>query len=422
MRRPNRWVPWAASGALIFLLGEYLGLTRVAPQHVVRVVEQAAGGRIAVQGARLSSVLTTELSGLRLTGGAGSSLRMDRVVIRPQWVSIRSRTIWLDAVEIERPVIRLTRTGDGSLDWPRVSGSAARRAPGSDNRGWEGWSVRVGSLKVLNGTVEFVDEGPDPPFHGSLDHFSLVVGPVTFPLREDAPRPAFEQEAFSFAMRGELVGHAGEAAPLYCSGWLDLAMRDAQVSCQLEPLALAAFEPYYHGRSELRVYTATVKSTSQWLAKANQLNGRVRLELNHLGEGDLSVRGRTILDIKRLTHGEEPRLSGELALVGLLDRPGAWHAEFLPGNPTMRRLIERLLAQGVEVVRIPLWMRGLHVSLAPASNKTMIEMEAASREVEEALEILALPPAGETLSLQEAVGRGTALAPAVDAPVNPSVP
>jgi hypothetical protein len=250
----------------------------------------------------------------------------------------------------------------------------------------------VGLLSIEEGVIEFVDDGPTPTFHGLLDHLTVVVGPIA--LTSDGSRVSavpIEYAGMSFATRGKLVGYRGEAAPIYCSGWLEVAEKDMQASCQLEPIALAAFEPYYHGASEIRVYATTLKSTGQWSATSNQLDGRIQLQLDHLDEGDFSVRGRTILDIKKIPGHEEPRLSAEISVTGPFDSPRQWRAQFLPGDDRVQALVNRLLEYGVRIIRVPFLGYQMHISLSPSAAGALVDVETASREVREALEILAAP-------------------------------
>jgi len=184
----------------------------------------------------------------------------------------------------------------------------------------------------------------------------------------------------------------GHSAPIYCSGWLDPAGRDLQASGRLEPFALAAFGPYYRGPPEVRVHAATLSSTSQWSARANELTARVRLELGNLGEDDLTVRGRTVLDVQTVAgEGKPSSLSGEITLSGPLDDHTAWQGTFLPGDAGIQHLVARLQSRGVESIRLPLLPEPIFVSLRPASASVMTDIAAAAKEVREALEILATP-------------------------------
>ncbi len=392
MKRPRIWLRWFFLFVGLLVVGQYLALTRLVPRYVLWLVQYAAGGEIAVDHARWSLPLTTTLSGLRLvTNTPQTALTIQRAVIVPRWrVSVPSKTLWLERLEIDRPVLRLTRTKDGTVVWPsllgqvarshgaipwRLSSIGARPLPPS-------WTIHIDSLTVTGGVIEIVDERPATPFHGVVDHLSCDLGPVTIPWVRSPQVTA--------ACRARVVGDAGHAAPLYGSGWLDLGAKDAQISCKLDPLPLAAFEPYFQGSPELRVYAATLAMTSQWSSRANALTTRIQIELGNLREGDLSIGGRTIVDVKRITPKDDPRLTAEISVAGPLDNPAQWRAEFLPGNQPVHRLVDRLLEHGVQVVRLPLWAGRVPMSIVPTSQATMTDIEAAAKEIREALEILAV--------------------------------
>jgi hypothetical protein len=416
MRRPRYWLRGAVLALLAFALAEYAALTWLAPRYVIRAVERAAGGALAIRDAHLAFPLTSTLTGISLKEQpSASALNVQRLVIRPRWVSFPTRTLWLDAVEIERPFLRLSRTPPDAWDWPSLS---KPRAPQGASAGW---TIRVGLLTITGGVIEFVDHRSPAPFHGLLDHGSLIVGPVTLPIGA-APRhvptgqPA-RPAGMSFALQGRLIGHAGQAAPFYCSGWLDADARDLQAFCQLEPLALAAFEPYFQGPEQLRVGETTVSSTSRWWARANQFTARLQFELGQFSERGLLVRGRPVVNIKPPTDSEPPRLRWEISISGPLDAPQDWQAEFLPGNEPTQAIVERLREYGVTAIRLPL----LLVRLAPASKDVMTDIEAASREVQEALALL-VAPLPEPPASAPVVELPTTPHPTAEASVGPAEP
>jgi len=367
---------------LAIVIGEYIAVTWLAPQYVIRLAERLAGGSLAVNDAHLSFPLTTTFTGVHLISQTPDTLlSAQHVRILPRWFSASTRTLSLKRLDIDRPLLRLIRTEDGTLVWPAWSPSTASRAAamvsGSLLR------IHIESLRVEDGVIEFVDYKTPTPFHGVLHHVSFVAGPLTIPL--GGPQ-------MSFAVRGEVVGHGGEAAPIYCSGWCDIRARDLRASCKLEPLALSAFEPYFQqGPVKIRVYDTTVKSTSQWVARANELEGRLQIERGNIGEGDVSGRGRTVVDVKKLTEGEAPRLSAEFKITGPLDHPRAWRSDFVPGDAQAQQLVKPLLDRGIEIIKIPFGNHTLGVSITSANPDTMSGIEQASQQVERELEILAPP-------------------------------
>ena len=398
MKRPNFWLRGLLLVSALVMAAQYAALAWLAPHYILRMLEHALGGQLIATEAWWTFPSTMTLTDLRLAQNTPeASVSVQRVVMRLRWISLAQRTLEFDTVEVERPLVRIKRTQARTFVWPTLSVPAQPQpsllpATGAHRSLWR---VRVNSVKVDDGTMEFIDEHPAVPFHGLLDHISFIIGPITIPQ---------EEAQVSFAIRGELVGDAGHAAPAYCSGWVAPARQDLEASCQLEPIALAAFEPYYHGPAELRVYTTTLRSTSQWSSRANDLKSRIQLELGQLSEGDLSVRGRTILDVKKLTAGQlQPRLGGELTLTGPLNTPSAWHAAFVPGDDPVQQLIARLLDRGVELIKIPFFGGKVHIALNSASKAVMTDIEAASREVQEALEILVFPAAEPAPKPTEAV-------------------
>jgi len=393
MKRPRGWLRWLFVFSVLVAAGEYVALTWLAPHYVMRALEHATGGQLAAGKTAVVFPSTTVITDLRLIGNTpDASLTVQRILLRLRWVSLAKRTLWFDAVELEQPVLRLTRTPSGTLVWPAVPRPAwsAALEPGEPVQpppaplATPGWRIRVSSFRILNGTLIYLDEKLPVPFHGLVDHVSLDAGPVVVPV---------EQAPASFAARGELIGHGGQGAPLYCSGWVGVTTKDLEASCKLEPLALEALEPYYHGKSELRVYTTTLKSTSQWIARGNLLDTRIQVEVGHLSEGDLSIGGRTLIDIKKLlgANSSDARLTGEISLTGPLDAPRLWHATLLPGDDQVQQLVKRLLDRGVESIKIPIPGVKIRLSMVPSSKAMMSDIEAASKEVHEALEILAFP-------------------------------
>src|SRR3989338_1330211 len=253
MRRPIRISHWLLAFCFIIIAGQFFALAWLAPHYVIRMVESAVGGTLRIQQARLSFPLTMTFTGVAsVNRRAESFLMMPRVVIKPRWLSAASRTVVLDQVIIERPLLRVMRSRTGEMVWPPLSTQAPLELPAASAPFWR---LQIRSLIIEDGTIEFLDQQIQPQFHGVLHHLSVDLGPLTIP--GGGPQ-------MSFAVRGGFVGHSAEAAPVYCSGWGVLTASDFQASCQLQPLALSAFEPYYQqGNVKLRVYSATLKATSQ---------------------------------------------------------------------------------------------------------------------------------------------------------------
>jgi hypothetical protein len=373
------------------ILAQSLLLSWIVPRYLTHVIEQLLGHTVSVGRVHWYAPLGVAVDDLRsIDGWPESGFHADRVIIKPAWVSWKHRTLWLDAVEIEQLWFRVSRTLEGSTLWPLESLDA--RAPATTTeptpavsapRPASAWQIIVRTLSVVDGVIEFSDQQLARPFHGIVHHISLVAGPLAL--------PAMNQRT-NLAIRGQLVGHGGHAAPLYCSGWTNAIAGDLQASCQLEPIALAAFEPYYpQGSTQVRVYQARLGATSEWSARQSALTGRMQLTIDNLSEGDISVRGSTLVDIRRIAAGSPPVLSGEMKVTGPLDDPSQWRFELVPGNEIVQRLIKPLLNRGREIVQLRLGRQTIKVGITHATEAVMTGIEEASKQVEESLELLVAP-------------------------------
>lgn len=380
MKRPVSWPLWVLVLLVLALGAEHALFSWIAPRYVLYLFRAATDGSVAIQSAHLEFPFTTALNQLRWVGNSDeAALTAERMLIRPRWVSFRRREIWLRSVTFEDAFLRLTRRPDGTMALPVVQVSPPHGVvPGTP--GAAAWTVHVETVKIESGIFEIQDARISRPFHGTIQHIAFVMGPFTMP-RADAQT--------SFALRALAVGDAGHSAPFYCSGGFNAYAKDLQAACRLEPLPLAAFDPYYpSGRIKVRVYDATVSSTSLWQAHANALQGNIQLKMQNLSEGDLSVMGRTILNVPAVTGGQE--VSGAVALTGPLDSPGQWEAHFVPGDQRVEQLLEPLLEHGIQFIRVPF----VAVNITqPATQDAATEIQKDSQRVEKDLEILATPPA-----------------------------
>jgi len=386
MKRPfsfvHAFLALCASLAICYIL-----LAWSLPRYLLYRIRRAFNYAVVIGDAQLEFPFTVVLTGLRtVRGWPTAGWYAERVVLRPTNLSWARKMVWLTALEIDRPWVRMTRTKDGALFWPSVGGAEAASAEDRDvppaPRG--GWQLIVQTAQITDGTLEIIDHQPARPFHGVADHLSLLAGPITLPMTLP-----MTLGRMTFAASTKITGHAGHGAPTYCSGWLDLQAKDLEASCRLEPLQLAAFDPYYYeGRLQVRVYHAKLAATTRWTARENALDGRTQLTITDLSEGDLSLRGTTLLDVKRLAGGEPPVLTGEIKATGPLDQPDKWSIELIPGNEIVQRLMKPLLVRGIELVPVKIAGQTIKVGIIPATKEVMTEIEESSKEVEKSLELL----------------------------------
>ena len=137
---------------MLLLVGQYIALTWLAPRYVVRTLERLSGGKLLVGKVRLSFPLTTTLTGLRLAANTdASALSIQRIVIKPRWCSLPSRTLWLETLEVERPLLRLRRTAAGTILWPKIPESITPASSAFHPL----WQVQINAVNVHTSLLRF---------------------------------------------------------------------------------------------------------------------------------------------------------------------------------------------------------------------------------------------------------------------------
>ena len=410
----------------------YAWLDREVPRFVQHALASASGGTVRVGGVRLGWPMRLVLTDVSLvTPLPGATLSARRLIAAPRRWSWSQRTLWLSSLLVEGLHAGVRRTPQGAIQWPMLGGptpgeaeaasSVAVARPLSASSVGAGWQLVIDTLQIADAEITFVDGRFAQPFEWSLSPLSLIGGPVGL------PRAA---ERFSLAAQGQFVGVFQRAAPLSCSGWLDFSDRNADLACQLSPLPLAAFQPYYdQGPWQVRVYDASLQVTARLTAKQNAMDGRLQLELENLEEGDVSHRGRAVVDVKKvLSKSAQKTLSGEIRLTGPLDQPEQWQFQLVPGDATVQQLMRPLLEHGVASIQVKMGEQVIKVDLAPGSPEAITSVEQASQAVQEQLQVVhpaETMPSLETPVPEEAVSPPAPAAPppdVVSTPPEPSSP
>ena len=358
MRRPLTWLEQLVLWPVLLLLIASGVLWMAVPPWVVRQLTRYSKGQVAVGRVTLQLPFTLVLDDVHTAADSPRALlRAKRMTITPRWCSWVRRTLWLEAVEVEQPSLRFARTQGGTLVWPSVD--LTTLALSTPEASQPAWRVVIQTLRLIDGSVVFVDAQPPTPFQGEIAELGLVGGPFELPLTS-AQR--------SFALQARVVGANERSAAVYCSGWAALGDRGLDIACRLDSLALAALAPYYDrpGALQVRAYDATLKATARLAAKSNRLDGRIQLEIGNLSEADLSVFGRTVADVKRLAVDGEPRLSGDVQIEGPLDRLDQWELTLIPGNEIVRDLIKPLLDRRIGTIPVRLGEQAIPVGITPA--------------------------------------------------------
>lgn len=376
------------------LLTAYGALASLAPIWVYDSLQRLPGQPLTIGGLRVSFPATLVLSDVRLADQQpGSLVSASEIAISPLWLSWEHRTLWLRKLRVRGLSLRARRTTQGTVVKlvPDMLVPTVQPAPGASDVGaadtgvvlsakWTPWKMVIQTLEVHEGAIEFVDQKNPRPFHGSATRVFLSGGPLSVP---------FEGQPLTFAVQGVLKGASEHAAPWYCSGWVNLLQRRVDVSCQLEPLRMAAFEPYYQKPLPQKLYDARVSARGRLVVKHHEVNGRIQFEIDNFSEADLASLGKAGDSIRKLAGEGQRTLSGELQLAGSVEKSSEWKWQLVPGNELVQQLMSPVVGRGIEFIRIRIGTVVIPVGLVPATEATKADSEAAKQEVQEALSVIA---------------------------------
>jgi hypothetical protein len=355
------------------------------PRRAAVFLAEAGAGRLQVGGISLEFPFTLVLTDVTIEAPEPSArIGISRVRVQPLWAAPRRKIVWLNRVVLERPRVMVRRTAQGAWIWPGPQPTAAPATPdakvASSEAAARRWRVVIRQAQVADGEVVFTDERVEQRFEGALERVVASVGPIRWPV---------EADDMSAALQGRFAGHEGYGAPFYCSGWTVWASRQLDVSCRLEPLALAAFEPYYEGNIRVRVYHATLEATARLQAFDNTLDGRLQLLLGNLQEADISASGRTIVDFQKLSEASQQAMSAEVQVGGTLDSPRSWRWRMTPGNDAVQKLVNLLLERRWKELRIQVGDQVIPIELLTGTPAGMLRVQQGSRSVADSLRFLA---------------------------------
>lgn len=405
---------------VLLALAAYAWLDQELPRVVRQSLAVWSGGALRVGGVRLGLPMRLVLTDVSLAAAVpGATLSARKLVAVPGSWSISKRTVRLSSLLVEGLHAEIRRTQQGAILWPMldVPVRADERTPLEEAVVKTAvpalgvpvglhWQLVIDTLQIVDADVVLLDQRLSHPFEWSLSPVSLIGGPVRVPRVADR---------FSLAAQGWFLGAFRHGAPLSCSGWLDFLERDADIACQLSPLSLSAFQPYYDQSPwQVRVYNASIEVTARVTARQNALEGRLQLELAHLEEGDVSRRGRTVVDVKKvLNAAAQKTLSGEIRLTGPLDRPEQWQFQLVPGNDTVQQLMRPLLERGVASIQLKMGEQVINVGLTPGSPDVLTDVGQAIQDVQDQLQVVHPAEAAPAPTTSEPSSAAPPAAPAV---------
>ncbi len=229
--------PWLAS-----VLAGRVADGRVALQAALAADWHGAEPNVTAGPARL------DLSDLKVTAARDTHtmVALARGSVQLDHFDLASRALQLAAVELDHPLVSADRAADGTIDLttlltPRPASAHAVAAPAIRTAA-PAWHYQLADLKVVDGTVGFVD-------HDTARAVSLTLTPLQLNVSHIS-------DAFDTAWPFEIHTRLNQKGDLALQGKVRLSPLDVSVHLQAKQWDVAAFEPYFGTRLNASIASA----------------------------------------------------------------------------------------------------------------------------------------------------------------------
>ncbi len=267
-------------------------------------------------------------------------LQVPRVTADISVTSLFMRRLVVKDFVLNQPRITLQRDADGQWNLPSLRRSSAVPHGVATTR--HHWDVAIWSARMKEGTILVDDRAVQEGFHAELNACQLDVRQPFLPLHGWRTQVAFSADA---KLRSE------PAAPIRLTGWVDWPHKDLEGTLTATSLDIGAFEPYLNrGRVTLRLYHALADVTVALAAVHGDFTADAQMNLNHLTEGDVSIKGVTVLNAKGVITDPQQTVSLRVMLRGPLDQPGAWKRTIAPTGQQTIKFLRPLFAGRKETI------------------------------------------------------------------------
>lgn len=300
----------AAAGATAVLA--FIGL-HVATRALKSQVEQALGpdSEVAQIVVGFSAI---EARGVRIRAPKGwpatDALRAERIVIRPDLRGLSSARVRIASITVEQPYLSVLRARNGRV---RLLPSLLENRPKKTGDDASGPVVVIGSIELVDGTLEFFDATVRQPAHKlRLEQVQATVSDLQVP-----GTPGRTGLRLNGAVKG--VQRNGSFA---VNGWAELADRNSSLATRLQGVDLIALQPYLIKASETGVRRGTLDLDLKSTVRRNQLHAPGRLTLAGLELSSTDSAFSTFMGVPR-----------QLVVAALKDRDDRIDIDFtLEGN------------------------------------------------------------------------------------------
>lgn len=324
MSRPLKWLLGIAI-ALLLLASLGVVARHFATEKLRQAVEQALGPNAEVASIE-TSLSAIALNGIRIKADkdwpAVDELAARRVIVRPDWGALVSRSVRIASIEVEGGYVSMLRRKDGNLALlPSLLGKKEKTRTGGAETGADQKAAQDASLPeiVINrvllsdAAVDFYDASIRQPAHRlRLEQTTVTLGAIRLPALTGRTEITLDG-----VIKG--VRRDGRVA---LKGWAEIATRDSEMQATLAGVDLVALQPYLIKAAETGVKKGTLDLALKSTVKKNRLHAPGRVTLSGL---ELST-GKTFMGMPReavvaMMKDKKGQITADFVLEGNIDDP-----------------------------------------------------------------------------------------------------
>jgi hypothetical protein len=324
MSRPRKWL-WRIVIALLLLASLAVIARHFATEKLRQAVESALGPNAEVASIETAFSSIT-LNGIRIKADkdwpAVDELAARRVVVRPDWGALVSRTVRIASIEVEGGYVSMLRRKDGNLallpsllggkDKARAGGAGAP-ADGKSGQDTTLPEIIVSRVLLSDTAVDFYDASIRQPAHRlRLEQTTVTLGAIRLPALTGRT---------DIAVDGVIKGVRRDGR-VALKGWAEIATRDSEMQTTLSGVDLVAFQPYLIKAAETGVKKGTLDLSLKSTVKKNRLHAPGRVTLSGL---ELTT-GKTFMGMPReavvaMMKDKKGQITADFVLEGNIDDP-----------------------------------------------------------------------------------------------------
>ncbi len=320
----RRWSLWiAVTLVLLVLVG--IGGRQLATNKLKDKIQEALGPNSEVSSIEVgfSSIVIT---GIRIRAGtdwpAVDELSAKRVVVKPDWGALVSKTVRIASIEIEDGYLSMLRRKDSKMvllpsllgTTAEPTGTAAKsnaKETGEANIPMP--AVQIARVELANTAVDFFDASVRQPAHKlRLEKAEIRIGQILLPTLTGNTSLQLDGVVKGVQRDGKISIH----------GQIELASKDSEMTTKLSGVDLVAFQPYLIKAAETGVKKGTLDLDLKSTVKKNRLHAPGAVTLSGL---ELSS-GKTFMGMPRdmvvsMIKNKDGKIAVKFTLEGNIDDP-----------------------------------------------------------------------------------------------------